>query len=117
MYNKVARIDRRHTAMAKPSTQQALPDVVKQVRQLRTRPERGRTGTYYIEGARIVAQAVQAGAPITLGVVAPTLIQGAHAVDTVAALRATGVPVVELSPSAFESISFKENLQGIGAVV
>ena len=91
--------------------------VVQDVRQLRTPAARERTGTYYIEGARIVAQAVQAGAEITLGVIAPELIAGAHAVETVAALRATGAPVVELSAKAFESLSFKENLQGIGAVV
>jgi TrmH family RNA methyltransferase len=103
--------------LPKPHPQPPLPDIVKQVRQLRTRPERERTGTYYIEGARIVAQAVQAGAEITMGVVAPALVQGEHAVATVAALRATGAPVVDLSVSAFEGISFKENLQGIGAVV
>lgn len=103
--------------MSKPKNQGPPPEVVKQVRQLRTRQERERTGTYYIEGARIVAQAIQSGAEITLGVVGPDLIAGAHAVETVAALRATGAPIVELSNSAFEGISFKENLQGIGAVV
>ena len=104
--------------LAKPSKQQQpLPEVVKQVRQLRSRQERERTGTYYIEGARIVAQAVQAGAEITLGVVAPELLQGTHAIETIQALRATGAPIVELGVSAFEGISFKENLQGIGAVV
>jgi TrmH family RNA methyltransferase len=87
------------------------------VRQLRSRTERDRTGTFYIEGARIVAQAVQAGAEITQGVVAPDLIVGTHAANTVAALRATGAPIMEVSIPAFESISFKENLQGIGAVV
>jgi TrmH family RNA methyltransferase len=91
--------------------------VVPQVRKLRSRAERERTGTFYIEGARVVAQAVQAGAAITLGVVARDLLAGGHATSTVAALRATGAPVVELSKTAFESISFKENLQGIGAVV
>jgi TrmH family RNA methyltransferase len=92
-------------------------NIVRQVRQLRSRAERERTGTFYIEGARIVAQAVQAGAEITLGVVAPDLIVGPHAAATVAALRDSGAPMVELPVPAFESISFKENLQGIGAVV
>ena len=101
--------------MPKPNKPE-LPEVVKQVRQLRGPAERERTGTYYIEGARIVAQAVEAGVEITLGVIAPDLIMGAHAENTVAALRQTGAPIVELSKQAFESISFKENLQGIGAV-
>lgn len=103
--------------MARPNNANPPPAIVKEVRQLRTRQERERTGTYYIEGARIVAQAIESGAEITLGVVAPELISGAHAIETVAALRGTGAKVVELSNSAFEGISFKENLQGIGAVV
>ena len=50
--------------------------------------------------------------------VAPDLIAGAHAAETVAALHGTGAPrSVRLTNSAFEGISFKENLQGIGAVV
>jgi TrmH family RNA methyltransferase len=102
--------------VAKPGRQET-PPIVKQVRQLRTRSERERTGTYYIEGARIVAQAIQAGAEITLGVIAPDLLAGQHALDTANALKATGAQVVDLNVPAFESISFKENLQGIGAVV
>ena len=80
--------------MGKPGRQET-PSIVKQVRQLRTRSERERTGTYYIEGARIVAQAIQAGAEITLGVIAPDLLAGQHALDTANALRATGAQVVE----------------------
>ena len=87
------------------------------LRALRSRTERERTGTFYIEGARIVAQALKAGAPIEMGVIAPELVQGEFAWNVVNGLRALGVPMAELSPAAFGSISFKENLQGIGAVV
>jgi TrmH family RNA methyltransferase len=90
---------------------------VKYLRALRSRHERERTGTYYIEGARIVAQAIEAGAAIDLGVISPELIAGEHAHKVVEALRAKGAPIVELSPAAFGAISFKENLQGLGAVV
>lgn len=94
-----------------------VPAIVKQVRQLRSRSDRERTGSYYIEGARIVAQAIQAGATIELGVIAPDLLMGTHAHTTVAALEATGAEMVRLDREAFNGISFKENLQGIGAVV
>jgi TrmH family RNA methyltransferase len=90
---------------------------VKQLRQLRTPSERARTGTFYVEGARIVAQAVQSGADIVLGVLSPGLLQGAHALATAEALRGAAEDTIELNRAAFESISFKENLQGIGAVV
>ncbi len=94
------------------------PEIVKQLRQLRSRVERERTGMFYIEGSRIVAQAVAAGAQIETAVIAPGLIKGTpHALETVEDLRATGAPLVELSNSEFESISFKENLQGIGALI
>ena len=92
--------------------------IVKQLRQLRSPAERERTGTFYIEGSRIVAQAIQAEAEIEVGVIAPGLLKDTeHATETIAALRATGVKIVELSNAEFESISFKENLQGIGAVI
>jgi RNA methyltransferase, TrmH family len=90
---------------------------VPRLRALRSRAERERTGTFYIEGTHIVHQALQAGATIELCVVAPDLLSSDQGWKVVAALRASGVPIVSLSASAFGSISFKENLQGIGAVV
>lgn len=101
-----------------PPPQTELPAIVKEIRLLRSRQARDQRGSYYIEGARIVAQALQAGVPVELGVLAPELLSSSdHSQATVAALRASGAEMVELSPSAFGGISFKENLQGIGAVV
>lgn len=110
---------KQHRKSQKPQRpqQQEFPPRVRQIRQLRSRPERERSGTYYIEGGRIVAQALAAGAQIELAVIAPELLAGAHAHQTVEALRQSGVEVLELMPNAFEAISFKENLQGIGAIV
>lgn len=93
------------------------PPIVRELRQLRSRQERERTGTFYVEGNRIVAQALASSYEITMGVIAPDLLQGEHANTTAAALRASGATIIELDRAAFESISFKENLQGIGAVV
>ena len=95
---------------------QPIP-LVQELRQLRSRQERERTGTFYIEGNRIVAQALQSPYEVSLGVIAPDLLMGDHAHQTAAALRASDAPIVEMSPQAFGSIAFKENLQGIGAVV
>lgn len=103
--------------MSKHKTHSTSTMIVPQIRQLRTRPERERTGTFYIEGPRIVAQAIQAGAEIELGVIAPDLLSGTHVQNTAEALRSTGARIVELSKAAFESISFKENLHGVGAVI
>lgn len=84
---------------------------------MRTRKERERTGSFYVEGIRIVAQAVHSGAEIEMGVISPDLLSSEYAWEIVRTLQARGIPVLELSPSAFGSISFKENLQGMGAIV
>jgi RNA methyltransferase, TrmH family len=94
-----------------------LDAAVRQIRQLRSRQERDRTGTYYIEGVRIVGQALQAGVAIERCVIAPQLLTSPYGLGIVDQLRAGGIPILELSPTEFSGISFKENLQGIGAVV
>jgi RNA methyltransferase, TrmH family len=98
---------------------QHSPDtaIVKELRQLRSRDERERTGTFYIEGVHIVAQAVRLGATIERCVVAPDLLTSGYGKELAGQLRAADVPITELSAAAFGSISFKENLQGLGAVV
>lgn len=103
--------------MSKHKSRYNPDSTVKQLRQLRSPAERERTGTFYIEGARIVAQAVQTGADIEFGVIAPGLLNNEHALNAVNTLLSRGIRVVELSNAEFESISFKDNLQGIGAVV
>lgn len=91
--------------------------MVKQLRQLRTRPERERSGTFYVEGVRIVAQAARSNWKLERCVIAPTLLVSDYGRQIVEELRSEGTPVTELSAEDFGSISFKENLQGIGAVV
>jgi len=100
-----------------PIITSAANPTVRRIRQLRTRRERERTGAYYVEGIRIVAQAVKSGADVELCAVSPQLLSSEYAWGVIETLRSDGVPVVELSPAAFGAISFKENLQGLGAVV
>ncbi|MDP9350428.1 MAG: RNA methyltransferase [Chloroflexota bacterium] len=70
-----------------------------------------------MEGIRIVAQAVHSGAEVEMGVISPELLSSEYAWEIVRRMQDQGLPVLELSPEAFGSISFKENLQGMGAVV
>jgi len=95
----------------------SVEEIVRQIRQLRSPAERQRTGTFYIEGIRMVNQAIQAGAPLMLGVIAPALLTDHTGQLTLQRLRATQVPIIELTSTRFASISFKENQQGIGAIV
>lgn len=90
---------------------------IRQIRGLRSRKEREQTGLFFIEGIRIVAEAVQTGAAIESLVVAPDLLTSDFAGDLVEQQRRTGIPVVEVTPGVFESLSSKDGPQGLGAVV
>ncbi|MDD5369988.1 MAG: RNA methyltransferase [Anaerolineaceae bacterium] len=91
---------------------------IKQIRRLlRERKEREKTGSYYIEGLRIVGEAVQVGAEIDSLIVAPELLTSPFGKDLIRQACETDVPVLEVSPEVFKELSVKERPQGIGAVV
>lgn len=90
---------------------------IKQIRALRTRKERERTGTCWAEGIRIVAAAIERGAAIDRLVIAPDLLTSAFARDLAATQQARGIPCTEVTGEVFASLSLKEGPQGIGAVV
>ncbi len=90
---------------------------VKQIRSLRLRGERDRTGLYFIEGIRLVAEAVQSGAPVEQLIVAPDLLASPFAQELIAQQRQAGVPCVEVSADVFASLSAKDGPQGLGAVL
>ena len=104
--------DRRTTLI----TSAANP-TVKQIRALIQRKERDRRGEFFVEGIRIVAEAVQLGAEVTLGVVAPDLLTSAVGWEQVERLRRQAVPCLEVSTAVFAGLSRKEGPQGLGAVV
>ena len=91
--------------------------LVKQLRQLRSPAARTRTGTFYIEGLRMVQQALRSGVTIELLVAAPALFATPTSVEVVTAACQAGIRVVELSAADFSTISFKQLRHGIGAVV
>ncbi len=91
---------------------------VKQIRALRDRKERLRTGLFFVEGIRIVGEAAQMGSEIETVIVAPELLESAFAWDTVRALENKGnTQLIEVSREVFESVSDKGGPQGIGAVI
>ncbi|MDP8908882.1 MAG: RNA methyltransferase [Chloroflexota bacterium] len=91
---------------------------VKSIRALRMRKEREATGLFFVEGIRLVAEAVQLGAPVELLVTAPGLL-GRHPFgqELVTAQRDAGAAVLEASDEVFASLSGKEGPQGLAAVV
>jgi len=89
----------------------------KAIRALRQRKEREATGSFFVEGIRLVAEAAQLGAPIERLVVAPELLASGFGRELVTGQAAAGVPVLEVSADVFAGLSQKDGPQGIGAVV
>lgn len=90
---------------------------IKHVRNLATRQEREKTQQFFIEGIRIVGEAVQMGADIETLVYAPSLLKSHFALELVREQREHGIFCLEVSPEVFRSISTKDGPQGIGAIV
>ena len=90
---------------------------VKQIRSLRQRQERDRSGLYFVEGIRLVAEAVQNNAPVEQLIVAPDLLASPFARELIAQQRQAGVPCLEVSADVFASLSAKDGPQGLGAVL
>jgi len=90
---------------------------IKAIRALRQRKERERTGLFFVEGIRLVSEAIQTHAPIETLLVAPGLLTSTHMQEEIRAQQKRGVASVEVSREVFEGLSSKDNPQGVGAVV
>lgn len=90
---------------------------IKAIRSLRRRRERDETKRYWIEGIRLVREAVETASEIECAVVAPELLRAGAGLETVEMVRALPVEVLEVAADVFRSISSKDGPQGLGAVV
>lgn len=87
---------------------------IKQIRRLAQRKAREQTGFFFVEGIRIVAEAIQLQAPIETLVLAPDLLTSSFAQ---ALLQAHDLPHLPVTAEVFRSLALKDNPQGLGAVV
>lgn len=90
---------------------------IKLIRALRHRKERTEQGRFFVEGIRIVAEAVQTEAAIDYLVLAPELLTSSFADDLIKSQRQAGTPCLSVSAKVFESLSSKQGPQGLAAVV
>ncbi|MBN9392413.1 MAG: RNA methyltransferase [Chloroflexi bacterium] len=91
--------------------------LIKQVRQLRQRKYRDETGLFYVEGIRLVVEALKSGNKIENLLVAPELLTSQFAHDFLKTAGSNGLNKVEVSREVFESFALKENPQGLAAVL
>lgn len=64
-----------------------------------------------------MGEAIELGAPVELLVACPDLLGSAYAQDLVTWAENQGIPVVRTTEDIFQSITFKQGPQGLGAVV
>jgi len=90
---------------------------IKQIRRLQERKERTESGLFYLEGLRIVGEAVEAGAQLETLVTAPELLRSEFGQKLAAEQARRGVAVLEVSAEVFQRLAQKDGPQGIAAVV
>lgn len=90
---------------------------VKALRKLEQKKYRQQSGTFFIEGLRIVGEAVQTRAPIKALVVAPDLLISEFGRSLLADPSLADVEKIEVSAEIYEKLAHKQGPQGIGAIV
>ena len=90
---------------------------IKRIRKLRDRKERQQSGLFYVEGLRIVAEAIFTGAELEYLVVAPELLTNSFGLKLLQDPALAAITLVEVSTEVFGSFSLKEGPQGLGAVI
>jgi TrmH family RNA methyltransferase len=90
---------------------------IKQLRKLQEKKERSRSGLYYIEGLRILGDALQHKADFESVYYAPELLRSEFGLEIIQQLEAQGIPTFSVSAAVFEYFALKDHPQGIAAVM
>jgi TrmH family RNA methyltransferase len=90
---------------------------LRNIRALRRRSERERTGLCLVGGTAVVAAAFRARAQFELVLAAPERLRTPFALELLARARAANLPVLELSAPRFEALFDDDGRIGLAAVV
>ncbi len=90
---------------------------IKAIRKLAEHKERAATGLFLAEGLRIVAEALQCNSSIESVIISTELLVSEFGKSLLDLVKERNIPILDVTPSIFESISIKEGPQGIAAVV
>jgi TrmH family RNA methyltransferase len=90
---------------------------IKEIKHLKDRKYRSEASLCYIEGIRIVYEAILQGADFKEMLISPELFKSEIIEEIQAKAIANGITITELSKEVFESISTKDGPQGLAAVV
>lgn len=89
---------------------------IKMIRKLKDRKFRQDSGQFFLEGIRIVIEALNAGEFIKKLIVARGLIDNDTAQKTIKKAEFDGIPILEVTDDVFRSISSKDGPQGLAAI-
>lgn len=92
-------------------------DRIKNIRKLRIRKYRDETGLFFIEGSRIVFEAIQQKSSIRELLYTSQYRKSQIGKQILENAEKTQISCLELSEEVFQTISQKDNPQGIGAVI
>jgi len=90
---------------------------IKFMRSLRLKKEREAAGQFFVEGIRLVGEAVRTGQAIRNVIVSPEILDSGFAMELLLEIEKTGIEVLSVPKAVFETLSLKEGPQGIAAVV
>lgn len=90
---------------------------IKTIRKLKDRKTRDSSGLFFVEGVRIVGEALEENWQIDQAVIAPELIRDGYSQELVQQLYSNEIDILEVSPQVFQSLSVKEGPKGIAAVI
>ncbi|HOJ01817.1 MAG TPA: RNA methyltransferase [Anaerolineaceae bacterium] len=90
---------------------------IKEIRSLNQRKFRKESSLFYVEGLRAIASALENRASVEKVVFCAELLESDFGKSLLQRAEKAGIPVLEVSRAVFESISLKENPQGMCAVV
>jgi len=90
---------------------------IKQIRKLRERKERQQSGLFFVEGLRIVGEALDSNWHIELLIYSPTLLNSLFGQQLIEKFQTSGGRVLPVSEEVFISLSSKDGPQGIAAVI
>ena len=89
---------------------------IKFIRQLRKRKERVRSGKFYIEGLRLVGEALRTDFPLENILYSSDLLISDFGWKVIEDGKKKGIDIIEVSKDVFQSFALKEGPQGIAAV-
>ncbi len=89
---------------------------IKSIRKLSNRKERDRSGKFYIEGLRLIGEALRTDFPLESILYSSDLLTSGFGKNAIEEGRKKGVDIIEVTKEVFQTFALKDGPQGLAAV-